>query len=264
MWYDHRLVYQNSPEILAEAHRLGISIDHPDQAIIHFHVAEKDIQKLNGFEKKAFRDDITIQYEKSELMEAMWLSIRPSWQQYYIKSRDFRIVPCSACAAYDEQVADMIMESDIKKAKHPFLCPYDSNEILVSKAAKDLLEDSGLKGFSFRPVKVRNERTELLTMEQLFIEKLLPPAVRNAPSEYQDFLECPQCGTKHNVPKPTAELKLDRGIMERQENDIYKTSEYFGYIAFEHEIIISQRFYHFLAAHGLRNSVIVDRIVRLV
>lgn len=264
MWYDHRLVFGSSPEILAEISRLGIHRNDSNCGIIAFHVAEKDLPKLNGLEKKAFRDEITIHYEKSELMDAKWLSIRPAWQQHYIKSRDFRVVPCSDCAAYGEQVSDIIMESDIKKARRPFLYPLASNEILVSLEAKELLETSELKGFSFRPVKVRNDKTVLSTMEQLVIEELLPPAVRNDPSEYQDFLECPKCGTKHNVPKPTAELKLDRSIMEQQKNDIYKTSEYFGYIGFEHEIIISQNFYHFLAAHGLRNSVTVDRIVRLV
>lgn len=82
----------------------------------------------------------------------------------------YGINPKEQCLCHTEQQNDFSMKREIKWGKRYFCSMnwvYD--ELFMNKEIIPLMEESGLKGFHFRSVNVKNKKSE--TTVQLIVEK---------------------------------------------------------------------------------------------
>lgn len=231
--------------------------------LLEVYVLDNDLPKIGEILPFALVDDITKKYTKEELKAAAWLVVRPAWQQYYAvnEEKSFKC-PCSACSSNQQQIGTILVKTDIKRIKRPFLKLIGINEILVDAKLVPLFAISGLQGFAFQKVHIGNTGRELASLVQLRVEEILPQAIINPYADYKHLWECPCCKTKHGILKPEIEIRLDKSIMTRQNKDIYKTYEQFGQNVIGRKFIISNSFYKFLLSNNLHGGVIVDSICR--
>lgn len=264
----HRFVFRNTPEVVALLRQTGRKVNEKDvndpNSFLVCTASSREPEIIELLRTATRIESVSLKYEKDELMAAKWLIVRPPWQQYSVQNVDYIRHPCPSCDTTAEQVDDIILSANIKKCKRAFLNPAFCNTFLVESSIVSLLRESDLTGFSFRPVYARSKKTLMPTMSQIMIENILPPVLVNREEVYRSPLKCKVCGTCHGALNGSVEFQLCKDVMEQQSHDIYMTSEYFGEIAMNHVFVVSQKFFHFLVANGLRNDIIVDSIVRLV
>ncbi len=259
----HRLVLEQTVQTVDALERMKVpySARH-GTGWLSVQVSEIQREELMCRSLRFLADEALLAYSKSELEQAKWLVVRPAWRQYCAEDEEETFTYfCKDCRVGEGQTNDITLDREIKRMKRPFLSIYGHSTLFTSRTVQTLLEASTLTGFSFRPVNGKKEGFTQTKIVQLEVDRVLPPALRNAPEEFQQISVCPSCGIKHGVLRGGHPLKLDGAVMKDQTADIYWTYEHFGERVLSRYLVISGALYHFLRENNVANGLIVDCIV---
>jgi len=162
---------------------------------------------------------------------------------------------CEVCRAPLEQVRDIWV--DVRKMGKRDLSMTYTFEVILSARLARKLQESGLTGFTLRPVwDYRRPNQGEPRLFQLVVTHMLPP-MASPPTEFERELRCEVCGTESRYLKHThwwgrikyyeqTNVYYPKGVLETAA-DFNRTAERFGELPVSKPyVIISQRAYRWL------------------
>jgi hypothetical protein len=168
---------------------------------------------------------------------------------------------CPACRAELEQVRDLLV--NVRKMEKRDLSLTYGFEVILSVRLAEMLQESGLTGFTLRPVwDYRRPYQGEPRLFQLVVTNVLPPMAA-PPTEFEGEQRCEVCGTESKYIKHThwwgriqyyeeTNLYYSRDVLGMAA-DFNKTTERFGYLpASDPYVLISQRAYQWLREKGIK------------
>ncbi len=227
-------------------------------------------------------------FTEEELETAEWLAVSSEWVTQYPEPKENMDYvyqtydTASYCAGrppkfYCRQGLTQKADFVVKKAPNwstRAFCRLNwvGDELFLSDKAKEKLSESGLKGFSFRPVlkpshvphgnlkTVHAPHGNLNTgdephadFSQLFIENIAEIGL--SASSVQHEYVCPDCGRK-KVMLNSGFLEVTSENLRNAAADIVKSAEKIGGIGCDSLILISARFFRFLRENRLDSGLV--------
>ncbi len=188
----------------------------------------------------------------NQAIEDDWYDLKEDGYQGGPKASHKR---CPACRAKLEQVRDLLVNVQ-KMGKRALSLTYGF-EVIFSARLAQMLQESGLTGFTLRPVwDYRRPHQGEPRLFQLVVTNVLPPMV-SPPTEFEEERRCEVCGTesqflKHNHWWGCIKYYEETEICYRREvlgqvADLNRTTECFGELPVAKPyVLISQRAYRWL------------------
>jgi hypothetical protein len=168
---------------------------------------------------------------------------------------------CPACRAELEQVRDLLV--DVRKMGKRDVSLTYGFEVILSARLAQTLQESGLTGFTLRPVwDYRKPNQGEPRLFQLIMTNVLPP-MASPPTEFEGEQRCGVCGTESRYIKHThywgriryyeeTSVYYPKEVLETAA-DFNRTTERFGDLsASDPYVIISQRAYRWLREQNVR------------
>lgn len=278
MDYKRRFTFNIYDGVTANAlERMGIKYKQAkDCAICVVEIMESD-EKWPLFKKfldcRGEPTQTTVVYTKSEIEHAEWFAIRTAWRWEYpqpdsdnfgYKKGITYVGECLECAANAVQVGNFRVRRSPKwHAKAFLMINWVDDVLFTSETAKNMLENSKLKGFHFQNVLNTKGTVVVDDIYQLCVETMLPPGLVITNDTIREVNTCTKCGS-------TKYLASGRGIIYKKdafanvETDIVMSDELFGagdlHIAVRH-IIISRQFYEVIIANKLDKQLILEPVM---
>lgn len=209
-------------------------------------------------------------FSKDELYAAEWLCVRSVWRAGYpqpegnfgyeeITYRKDRCCDCCGCGL--EQIDSFRIKKAPKWGKRNFFeLNWVGDELFVSNRARQVLEQKGITGISFKEVKNKTGAEIFPDVQQMFIHNLLCKGMIEDATCIKKSYICPKCQTKKYIPSGVGMMQFHRDIFEYAP-DIVKTAEIFGdghYAA--RNIIIRNHVYRTLTENLLDSSLLFEPI----
>ena len=134
------------------------------------------------------------------------------------------------------------------------------DELFIDDTAKNLLQNSGLSGFSFMEVHNKKGTAVIEGTYQMIIPTILPEGLVPILPAIDDIYPCKHCGTDKFLQSGRGMTIFKKEIFENAP-DIVKTFEVFGSgCVAARLIIISQKMYKFLTENHLDRSLCFEPI----
>lgn len=241
---------------------LDLDVESPEFAIVFEEInKDPDIGRLIRIEHQYAPEELEVAPlliwgPTNQAIEDDWYDLEEDGYQGGPKASHKR---CSACRAKLEQVRDLLV--DVRKmGKRDLSLTYESEVILSARLAR-MLQESGLTGFTLRPVwDYRKPYQGEPRLFQLVVTNVLPP-MASPPTEFEEEWpkpkSCAACGTEAKYLKhihwwgriqyyEETNVYYPREVLETAA-DFNKTLERFGDLpASDPYVIISQRAYRWL------------------
>ncbi len=205
-------------EELISRYRLKVEEFPPDRNFCNLSLLDADSKRfwdlMAEIEKRSDIDDVFLNiwpsYTQHELESSPLLhwvitnhAIEDDW--YDLEEDGYQGGPkashkrCSACRAELEQVRDLLV--DVRKmGKRDLSLTYGFKVILSARLAQ-MLQESGLTGFTLRPVwDYRKPYQGEPRLFQLIVTNVLPP-MASPPTEFEGEQRCEVCGTESRLIK---------------------------------------------------------------
>lgn len=264
LWYRFAFSPSACPHVLDFLEQRSVPLKRGSISVVLLEDAPQN-QEVLGFLCEHLFPLVYKEFTAQELDGAAWLNVRPVWNQFHPFQEDKTYHrPCPSCMTNQEQHGDLHLSSPVKRWKQPFLMLYDARSILVPARVRDILGQSGLRGFSFRPVYYRESPEPLPDVFQLCVDTILPPAAVAEAMRYKEQYVCPVCGTAYGVLSAKSPLSLQRDVLEHCGVDIAWSHEQYGASGFARKCLISQPFRRLLLKHSLADALYYDDVVQLV
>jgi hypothetical protein len=283
--------HPQSPEIGAETRRyveeligrykLKVREFRTDRNSCYFSPLDADSKRFRDLmaeiEKRSDIDDVGLKvwpsYTQRELESSpllLWFftnqAIEDDYYTLHFKTGQARgIAPytrnCEVCRAPLEQVRDIWV--DVRKMGKRDLSMTYTFEVILSVHLAQTLQESGLTGFTLRPVwDYRRPQQGEPRLFQFVVTHVLPP-MASPPTEFEREQRCGVCGTESRYIKHTHYWGR---IQYYEETDIYyakdvlktaadfnRTAERFGDLPVSKPyVLISQRAYQWLRGQGVK------------
>lgn len=212
-------------------------------------------------------------FTKSELLEAEWLTLRSRWYYDYPQpenqyrdityTSEFRC-PCRDCGIELIQKDRFRFKRTPKWGKRNFcMTNWVYDELFVSTKAKELLEGSDLKGFSFLEVNSKSGKETLPDVFQIQIPYILPEGIVDKTSNIKRIFVCPICGKQKLCGNGRGQFVFRKDAFI-DAPDFVKSAEWFGGgTSASRRILINQKAYRFITENKLDSSLVFEPI-RLV
>ncbi|MFN3929151.1 MAG: hypothetical protein ACK4OK_05905 [Thermoflexus sp.] len=188
----------------------------------------------------------------NQAIEDDWYDLKEDGYQGGPKASHKR---CSACRAELEQMRDLLV--DVRKMGKRDLSMTYTFEVILSARLAQMLQESGLTGFTLRPVwDYRKPYQGEPRLFQLVVTNVLPP-MASPPTEFEGEQRCEVCGTESRYIKHThwwgriryyeeTNVYYPKEVLETAA-DFNRTVERFGDLPVSKPyVIISQRAYRWL------------------
>lgn len=200
-------------------------------------------------------------YSKQEMEQAKWLTIRSKWRWQYPQPIDdngyIRITYstdnyCDQCRSGLVQIDSFRVKMTPKWSKNYFLMlNWIEDELFLSDKAKNILSNSGLRGFEFIDV-VKKDGTKLDDINQLKVNEILPPGLVDQDNTIKETHKCDKCGVAKYV--LTGRGLVYKESAFRNDVDIVNSFELFGLSA-DREIFVNQKFYQTIMNNGMDRNI---------
>lgn len=209
-------------------------------------------------------------YTQEERSAAEWLCVRSEWRAGYpqpegnfgyenITYRNDRL--CGSCGCGLEQIDSFRIKKSPKWGKRNFFeLNWVGDELFVSNRARQVLEQKGITGISFKEVKNKNGTEIFPDVHQMFIHNITSEGMIEDSTSIKESYICPTCQTKKYIPSGVGMMRFHRDIFEFAP-DIVKTAEIFGdghYAA--RYILIRNHVYRMLTENSLDSSLVFEPI----
>ena len=212
-----------------------------------------------------------IKFDKSELLEAEWLTVRSQWYYDYPQPENgFKSITyaeeymCSGkeCGMERVQKDCFRFKRTPKWGKRNFcMTNWVFDELFVSPKARKMLEDSDLQGFSFLEVKNKSGKEILNDVFQMQISYILPEGGSSPSSGIKGEFVCPVCGRRKWFHNSREQYAFYREAFLNAP-DFVKSAERYGAAANAvRMILVSQKAYRFLTENKLDSSLVFEPII---
>lgn len=250
MEYKHRVVFSEQHKNLIDLLK-SKKIKYTDlNGTYELIINESDInfkeikEELETIKKSTLIDAV---YTNQELDNAKWLTVRSIWNHEY-PTDNYEITIYKK----NKQIADFIIKQPNWKSKNFLQMYWIYDELFISPKAKELLNNSKLKGFKFRNTLNKNKKTNT-EIFQLVIEKELKKSL--IISEESILISKNKKLFKTGRQQQFKEKNFNNDV------DIIKTKESFGEsLIASRMILISQKFYKFLKENNLDENLVFEPV----
>lgn len=226
------------------------------------------VEYLLKAENNTFQSETV--FTKEEISSAEWLTIRSRWYYDYpqpennyrnITYTTDRQCPFTDCRIGLVQKDPFRFKRTPKWGKRNFcMTNWVFDELFVSRRAKELLESSDLKGFSFSEVRNKNGSEIMDDMYQLRIPHILPSGIADTTSRIKDVFVCPVCGQRKFRSNSRGQFVFHKEAFT-DAPDFTKSAEWFGGGSSACKLIlVSQKAYRFITANKLDSSLVFEPI----
>ena len=209
-------------------------------------------------------------FTDQEKREAEWLLLRSKWKNGYPQpesSFSYRNITytaehfCPACGIGLRQIDSFRMKTSPKwGGRHFMMLNWIDDELFMDETAMTILQNSGLTGFTFLPVKDKTGTKPLPDICQLVIERAAGPGLLTGGSDIDDVCACKQCGRLKYHPTGIGMHRFS-GDALRSLPDICRTHESFGWgQGAGKRILIRQDMYRCLVEHHLDRGLVFEPI----
>lgn len=248
-----------------------------------FSDAGKDMVVVYIFEKEEWKDDlydfmrkekttsiVESVYSKQEYEQATWLSIRSKFRWEYPQPEDasdyINITYdsrnyCSSCGCGLKQKEEFRVNKTPKWGKRNFLMlnwVYD--ELFISSMAKDIIQNTALKGYQVFDVINHRKRIPIDNMYQLYVEGILPSGLTNKEQSVKEYRNCRTCGSEKYIGSGRG-LTFRKEIFEGINTDLIRTSETFGEgLICSRKILVSKAFYTTIKNNKIDRDLVFEPI----
>jgi hypothetical protein len=254
----HRVLVASSPEVRSELARFGIAVS--ETGFAAFEVDEDDMSwpaLQVWIKQRRAADTVSTEFTSSELDEARWLELIPSWHHGYPQpdpeNRGFLRATydlteyCDVCGSGRKQRAPFQMKSEPK---------WGRNQILqLNWVFDEYFTTPGLWKEAFAPNGVgcravcNTKGVELRGVVQLVIEGKTDIVETALPSE-----TCVQCGRRKFLPVASGPFPA---LRSEPKMPLAKTEQYFGSgRSTHHRVVISQNLWQELVGRKLRGATV--------
>lgn len=220
-------------------------------------------------DKEVFSISETV-FSKQELKNAEWLSVRSKWRFDYPQPENAfgyesvtytKNYHCQECGVGLVQVDSFRMKKmPVRSNRHFLMLNWVDDELFVSEAVKQLFQNEGISGITFRDVKDKTGSLSFAEFYQLNISSFVAHGLQEAQSCIRAALRCQNCGAVKYHPNGRGQYIFNREIFENVP-DIVKTSDWFGWgHSASHLILVRQSVYQLLKANHLERGLIFEPI----
>ena len=228
---------------------LKICESDPKWPVVNKYIAANDIFSV-----------ITLKFSQSEMDNAEWFVMRSKWHwEYPMPDNNGGYINlvynidnwCKDCGSgFVQKDLFRIRKSPKWGNKHFLMLNWVEDELFISEKAKQVLNNSSLKGFEFLNVLKAKSETKLDDIYQLKITETLQSCFLPIKENIKKQTKCPICGATKYIPSGKGysfnEKLLNNNV------DIVKTSEKFGAGALSaNKILVSKGFYKTILANKL-------------
>lgn len=240
---------------------LDISEDDPHWEVL--------VQVLKA-EKESYMSET--KFSKAELLSAEWLTVRSRWYYDYpqpegvdnysnITYTEAKKCTCPDCGTERVQQDCFRFKRTPKWGKRNFcMTNWVYDELFASPKAKEMLEASELRGFTFLEVKNKSGQQILNDVYQMQILYIIPEGVADLTSGINEVFICPICGKQKLRPNDRGQFVFHKEAFLNAP-DFVKSAEWFGGGGGASKLIlVSQRAYRFLTENKLDSSLVFEPI----
>ena len=134
------------------------------------------------------------------------------------------------------------------------------DEFFVSPKAKELLETSNLKGFSFLNVLNKSGKEVLADIYQMQIPYILPEGIETSSDRIEEVSNCPVCGKRKFLGNGRNQFVFKKEALLNAP-DFVKSAEQFGCgLIASRLILVSHDAYKFIIENKLDSSLVFEPI----
>ena len=219
---------------------------------IHFHSVYEYLLKHN-----IKPISIEVSFSRKEIEEAEWLSVRSTWRPGYPQPQydmQYRNTTYDSSEFCEECGNGLLQRDNFTLKKEPdwgtrnfFMANWVQDELFASDKAVSILQDSGVRGFSYNDV-LDPSRRIMRNVKQIYIMNYLSKGLHY--NSIRKEILCPKCNSKKYFLRPGF-IEYDKKVFSNVEFDILKTKEKFGEITCISLIIITQKLYKTFCEHKL-------------
>ena len=207
-------------------------------------------------------------FSKEELFKAEWLTMRSKWHYDYPQPEDHYTEmtyseenACSNCGMGLVQQDCFQFKKTPKWGRRNFcMTNWVYDEFFVSPKAKELLESSNLKGFSFLNVSNKSGKEVLADIYQIQIPFILPEGIDTSSNCIENVSNCPVCEKRKYLSNERGQFKFKKDIFLNAP-DFVKSAEQFGSgLTASRLILISHDAYKFIIENKLDSSLVFEPV----
>ena len=200
-------------------------------------------------------------YSKREIEQARWISIRSKLRWQYPQpagNGNYKNITyskenyCNQCKTGLTQIDSFRVKKTPRWRKNCFLMlNWIEDELFLSDNAKNILTNSGMRGFRFFDV-VKNDSTKLEDFNQLKVNEILSPGLIDQDNTIKEMHKCNKCGVTKYV--TSGRGLVYREVVFRNDVDMVNSFELFG-LSGMRDIFINQKFYQVIINNGMDKNI---------
>ena len=226
----------------------------------------EELSRLLKLENKMYLSET--KFSKEELWEAKRLTVRSQWHYDYPQPENrYKELTyseenaCSECGMGLVQQGGFRFKRTPKWGRRNFcMTNWVYDELYVSPKAKELLESSDLKGFSFLSVLNKSGREVLADIDQMQIPYVLPEGLDTSSEQIDEISNCPVCGKRKFLGNGRGQYTFKKEAFLNAP-DFVKSAEQFGSgLIASRLILVSQDAHKFIVENKLDSSLVFEPI----
>lgn len=225
-----------------------------------------ELSRLLKLENNTYTSET--KFSKEDLFEAEWLTMRSKWHYDYPQPEECYTEltyseenACSKCGMGLVQQDSFRFKRTPKWGRRNFcMTNWVYDEFFVSPKAKELLESSDLKGFSFLNVLNKSGKEALADIYQMQIPYILPESIETSSNCIEKVSNCPVCGKRKLLGNGRGQFEFKKEIFLNA-LDFVKSAEQFGSgLIASRLILVSHDAYKFIVENKLDSSLVFEPI----
>ena len=225
-----------------------------------------ELSRLLKLENKSYLSET--KFSKEELYSAEWLTVRSRWYYDYPQPEDgyteltySKENSCSECGMGLVQNDSFRFKRTPKWGKRNFcMTNWVYDEFFVSPKAKELLESSDLKGFSFLNVLNKSGKEVLADIYQMQIPYILQQGLDTSSDRIKKVSNCPVCEKRKFLGNGRGQFIFKKETLLNAP-DFVKSAEQFGSgLIASRLILVSHDAYKFIVENRLDCSLVFEPI----
>ena len=225
-----------------------------------------ELSRLLKLENKTYLSET--KFSKEELWEAEWLTVRSQWHYDYPQPENryteltySKENSCSECGMGLVQKDSFRFKRTPKWGKRNFcMTNWVYDEFFVSPKAKELLESSDLKGFSFLNVLNKSGKEVLADIDQIQIPYILPEGLDTSSDRIKKVSDCPVCEKRKFLGNGRGQFEFKKEIFLNAPDFVKSTEQFGSGLIASRLILVSHDAYKFIIENKLDSSLVFEPI----
>lgn len=208
-------------------------------------------------------------FSKEELWGAERLTLRSQWHYDYPQpeNRYTELTysekhSCSNCGVGLVQKDSFRFKKTPKWGRRNFcMTNWVYDELFVSPQAKELLESSGLTGFSFLNMLNKSGGEVLADIYQMQIPYILPEGIETSSNCIEKVSNCPVCGRKKFLSNERGQFIFKKEALLNAPDFVKSTEQFGSGLIASRLILVSHDAYKFIIENKLDSSLVFEPIL---